>query len=235
MQPSSFSSTSSLRSRLEDNGLEWLGSFAPDADECPFPERQAQPHAIAIIGNVGSKVWPFFDAARQERPGLTLDHWTETVVSGIASDFGLDVVYPFEGPPYHPFIQWAKRTGTLFSSPIGLTIHPTYGLWLAFRAALLIDHPLYGDDASKSQPEPARRPCDDCKDRPCLTSCPVGAFSGDSYDFEACLDQVATPVNACRDSGCLARLACPVGQEHRYAKPHAGFHMQQLLNAHGRG
>ncbi|MGI9417544.1 MAG: ferredoxin [Geminicoccaceae bacterium] len=228
-------SASDLRSRLRDNGLEWLGTFAPGPDEGPFPDRAIPPRMIAIVGNVGSRIWPIFASARQKRPDLTLDRWTEETIGRIAEDFGVEAVYPFEGPPFHPFIQWARRTGTLFSSPIGLTIHPSYGLWVAFRAALLIDAPLDRDHADQIKPVPARRPCDDCEDRPCLRTCPVGAFTADGYDFRTCLDQVAKPVNACRGGGCLARIACPVGKEHRYDPAHAAFHMGELLKAHGKG
>jgi ferredoxin-like protein FixX len=221
-------SFSDLTSSLNANGLELLGSFTPDRQDGWFPERARQPSTIALVGNVGSRMWPHFDAARQKAADLTLDQWTEGVIEGIASDFGLDAVYPFKGPPYHPFIQWAKRTGQLFSSPIGLTIHPDYGLWIAFRAALLIDHPV--DDGGQA----ADHPCEACEEKPCLSTCPVGAFAKDGYDFQVCLDQVATPNNACREGGCLARIACPVARALRYEKPHAVFHMSQLLKAHGK-
>jgi hypothetical protein len=226
--PSSPISFSSLASGFRANGLKILGCFNLDANDRLFPDRAQQPSALAIVGNVGSALWPFFDAARQAEPGLTLDRWTEHVVGGIAAEFSLEAVYPFNGPPYHPFIQWAKRSGSLFSSPLGLTIHPDYGLWLAFRAALLIDHPF------DAPPATASLPCATCADKPCLAACPVGAFSGEGYDFGACLDHLATPVNACRDGGCLARLACPIGRQHRYTRPHAAFHMTQLLKAHGK-
>ncbi|MEZ5934872.1 MAG: hypothetical protein R3F54_23640 [Alphaproteobacteria bacterium] len=199
-----------------------------EMQERVFPDRARQPRALALIGNVGSAIWPFFDAARQNTPGLTLDRWTEETVGRIAADAGLEAVYPFNGPPYHPFIQWAKRTGRLFSSPIGLTIHSDHGLWLAFRAALLSDRPIDPADSS------AAHPCERCADRPCLTACPVGAFTDRGYDFQRCLDHVASPDNACREGGCLARIACPVGRQHRYVEPHAAFHMKQLLRAHGR-
>lgn len=222
---------SELTLKLRDNGLEILGFFDAEQDECLIPDRSIQPKAIAIVGNVGSEVWPFFQRARRDRPDLSLDRWTREVVDHVAGAFGIDAVYPFEGPPFHPFIRWARRTGALFSSPIGLTIHPTHGLWIAFRAALLIDRPL----DPEGQPVPPRHhhPCESCADRPCLTTCPVGAFTDERYDFEACVDHLATSKNACREGGCLARVACPVGRDHRYQQPHASFHMEQLLKAHG--
>ena len=227
-QPPATVSLPALLSRLGDNGLELLGSFNLETRDDWFPGRDHQPGSIALVGNVGSPMWPHFDAARQETPELTLDQWTEGVIGGIASDFNLDAVYPFKGPPYYPFIQWSKRTGRLYSSPIGLTIHPDYGLWVAFRAALLFDHPL--DD----EHEEASHPCESCQDRPCLSACPVDAFGKEDYNFNACLGHLTTPGNACREGGCLARIACPIGRHHRYQRPHANFHMTQLLKAHGK-
>ena len=159
-------SFSDLVSALRDNGLEMLGIFQPSGDEALFPDRSSEPSTVAIVGNVGSAVWPFFEAARQNSPGLTLDRWTETIVGEIAKKFGIDAVYPFEGPPFHPFIRWAERTGTLFPSPLGLTVHPTFGLWIAFRAALLIDQPLEGDSMPQGNSVSGRHPCNDCRDRP---------------------------------------------------------------------
>jgi ferredoxin-like protein FixX len=223
--PASFS-LPNLTSALGDNGLRLLGSFELGPADQWFVGRARQPRSIALVGNVGSLLWPYFDAARQARAGLTLDQWTEDVIGGIASGLGLDAVYPFKGPPYYPFIQWAKRTGQLFSSPIGLTIHPDYGLWIAFRAALLFDHSLGHEKTS------ADHPCESCEDRPCLSTCPVDAFDEEGYSFKTCLDHLTTPENACRNGGCLARIACPIGTNHRYGKPHAAFHMNQLLKAH---
>ena len=147
----------------------------------------------------------------------------------IADQFGVAVLYPFEGPPFWPFTQWAIRTGALFQSPTGLTIHRVFGLWHAFRAALLFDGDL---DLPKTG---AESPCDSCEARPCLTTCPVNAFTTAGYDFAACLDYVGAGKNNCRSNGCQARRACPIGQEYRYEPDQATFHMNHLLKAHGKG
>lgn len=224
----SASSLRALTAELRANGLDVLGFFHVEDHERLLPDRDRQPKAVLIVGNVGSRLWPIFEAARNDRPSLTLDQWTAETVGRIAAAFAVDAVFPFEGPPYHPFLRWAKRTGTLFASPLGLTIHPTYGLWHAFRAALLLDH----------RPDLAREkvisPCDSCATKPCLSACPVNAFTAEGYAFETCLDHLVTPVNDCRQRGCLARLACPIGTEHHYVRDHAAFHMGQLLKAHGK-
>jgi ferredoxin-like protein FixX len=228
IEPRSPISLMALTSALGANGLDLLGAFNVNQEDSWFSDRTKQPRAVAVIGNVGSAIWPFFENARRGQPDLTLDQWTENIVDGIASDRELEAVYPFSGPPYYPFVEWGKRTGTLFSSPLGLAIHPDHGLWIAFRAALLLDHRLDDERPALSHP------CSSCDDRPCLSACPVGAFTGDDYDFRACLDQVATPINPCREGGCLARIACPVGRPYRYERAHAAFHMHQLLKAHGK-
>ncbi len=214
--------------RLAVNDLILLGYFSVDKDEIIRPELARQPVTVALIGNAGSAIWPRFQAARRRDPGLSLDRWTKEVVDPIAGSFGLGVVYPFEGPPYWPFTRWAERSATLFASPLGLTIHPTFGLWHAFRCALLL-----GDDDGLPSLS-SENPCADCADRPCLDACPVGAFAEDGYDFQACLDHVGMSVNQCRQQGCLARAACPIGQGYRYLPNHAAFHMIELLKTHGR-
>ncbi|MGI9434126.1 MAG: hypothetical protein ACR2Q4_04735 [Geminicoccaceae bacterium] len=221
----------SLLSKLQDKGLYILGKFPVDADETVLPDAPAQPAEIAIVGNVGSSIWSTFEAQRRQQPDLTLDRWTKETIDGIFGPLGIRTLYPFEGPPYWPFTQWAKRTGNLFSSPIGITIHPTYGLWHAFRAALLFERSSDFDDCPRSESE---NPCDTCADRPCLNTCPVAAFSERGYDFGACLDHIATPSNACRQGACLARAACPIGRQYHYEQEHAAFHMHELLKAHGK-
>lgn len=218
-----------LRSSLDANGLSILGHFSLTDDEVFLPNKEKQPKVIAIVGNAGSSIWPAFTAARQEQPDLTLDRWTKAVLDDIAVTADARALYPFEGPPFWPFIQWAVRTGNLFPSPIGLTIHPVFGLWHAFRGALLFDRdPGLETAASES-------PCASCEDQPCLNTCPVGAFTDQGYDFEACLGYLGAGPNACRSEGCEARKACPIGKAHHYLPEHAAFHMNQLLHAHGKG
>ena len=57
---------------------------------------------------------------------------------------GAEVVFPFEGPPYPPVLQWAEQAGQAFPSPIAMFIHGKYGLWHAFQFAL--QKPLMGID-----------------------------------------------------------------------------------------
>ena len=224
---------SKLDDALEQNGLALLGGFELGPQETLDPPPEGAVRALLLIGNAGSALWPHFQAARAARTAKgetapSLDQWTKEVIEPIAAGIGAGAVYPFEGPPFHPFTRWAMRCGTLFRSPLGLTVHPVFGLWHAFRAALLLPEPM-------TLPVlPGENPCSTCLDRPCLRACPVEAFSAVGYDFERCLDHLAGPGEACRELGCLARSACPVGQAYRYRPAHAAFHQSELLRAHGR-
>ena len=123
---------------------------------------------------------------------------------------------------HFPFLTWARRAGAGHVSPLGLNIHPTYGLWHAFRAALLF--PVAFDLPMQSA---GAHPCETCADKPCLSACPVNAFNGTTYDVAACASHLDSPAgHDCMDNGCLARRACPVGQGFTYHPFQAQFFMR---------
>jgi hypothetical protein len=75
---------------------------------------------------------------------------------------------------------------------------------------------------------PQGSPCDACVGRPCLSACPVDAFTGTGYDVVRCRGHVEGHAGGlCRTDGCRARDACPVGRGHRYAPDQIRF----LMNA----
>jgi Fe-S-cluster-containing hydrogenase component 2 len=77
-------------------------------------------------------------------------------------------------------------------------------------------------------------PCETCIEKPCLSACPVGAFSATGYDVTACAQHVgAVAGSECMSRGCLARRACPVGRSFAYSPQQAGFHMRAFLKARG--
>ncbi|MBC8241719.1 MAG: hypothetical protein H8E30_14770 [Alphaproteobacteria bacterium] len=116
------------------------------------------------------------------------------------------------------------RAEPVFSSPIGPLIHPDHGLWHAYRGALAFARKL-------DIPERPDRsnPCDTCADKPCLSTCPVGAFAPGHYDVQGCANHLTTQAgDVCLAQGCLARRACPVGRDNAYSEVQARFHMSLL-------
>jgi hypothetical protein len=189
----------------------------------------ADVRTVALIGVAGRRGWDAFAASEEAHDGLDhpLDRFSRRVIDGLAREFGAIALYPFGGPPYFPFQQWARRAEPVHFSPLGLLIHPLYGLWHSYRGALgfreALDVPAW--DASPS-------PCDSCAEKPCLSACPAGAFAVGGYDVAACAAHLRSAAGAeCMERGCLARRACLVGPEHAHGAEQAAFTMQGFLRA----
>ncbi|MBT3768044.1 MAG: hypothetical protein HOB79_08845 [Rhodospirillaceae bacterium] len=184
------------------------------------------PQTHILIGNVGSAMWRSFLAENIDAPD-PLDRWTRQVVEPIAEQFNAQALYAFEGPPYHPFQRWAMKAEAVFPSPIGPLIHPKFGLWHAYRAALMFDRMI-----DLPIQEPAASPCEACAEKPCLSACPVEAFSTGRYDVPACVEHLETPEGAsCLNESCAARRACPVRAQHCYTPEQSKHHMTAFLRA----
>lgn len=204
-----------LEDRVASFGFRLAGGFHPDAGD-----GLTGVATLVMVGNVGPAMWRRFHAERPDGPD-PLDRWTRDRLSPVAREAGADLLLPNDGPPFRPFQRWALRSEPVHRSPIGLLIHPEFGLWQAYRAALLF---------AERHPLPARTdvpsPCDACPQRPCLSTCPVGAFGSDGYAADRCRDHLETDAGAdCMDRGCRARRACPVGRGHHHGGGQARFHM----------
>ncbi len=181
--------------------------------------------AVVLIGNAGPAMFDRFARERDPERDL-LDAWTRDCVDELAIELGARAVYPFDTPPL-PFLTWARRGGGGHVSPLGLNIHPQFGLWHAYRAALL-----FGADPGLPPQPTSVSPCTDCLGRPCLSACPAHAFDGSRYDVGACAGHVhSTAGRPCATAGCLARHACPVGQAYAYRPAQAAFHMKAFITA----
>lgn len=119
------------------------------------------------------------------------------------------------------------------ASPLGILLHPQFGLWHSYRGALGFSQAL---DVPAKPVAPAH-PCDHCLDKPCLSHCPAEAVRVENFNVSACRAHLATEGGqaGCMQQGCLARNACPVGQAYRYPGPQLRFHMQALGQALGQG
>lgn len=225
--PPSFES---VEAAVEAEGLASRGAFHVVAHDAVPPFADGAPAAtLVLVGNAGPGMWPAFAASEEANDGGpdALDRWSRRVVSRLARTLGGAAHFPFGGPPWLPFIRWAQRVGPVYPSPIGPLVHPDFGLWHAYRGAVAFRERLVlppRDDRAS--------PCDTCAGRPCLSSCPVGAFSADGYDVEGCVGHISSPDGAvCLGTGCLARHACPVGRNATYAAAQAAFHMRAFLDA----
>ena len=195
-----------------------LGGFHAEGDAA-LPKGT---RTLLLLGP-GPGFWPHLKA-QPEWDGAPdpIDRWSRRVIGGMACDLGAKALFPFTGPPYHPFYQWALRTGRIQASPVRLLVHDEQGLWVSFRGALA----LKGTIALPPAP-PA--PCEACDGRPCLAACPGEALTGAGYDVPACHVYLDSPEGQdCLSQGCAVRRACPVSQRYDRMPEQSAWHMARF-------
>ena len=79
-------------------------------------------------------MWAQFSEARGSSR-LRLDDWSKREIDRLADELGAAAFYPFT-EPYLPFQRWAQKAEPCHVSPLGVLIHPDYGLWHGYRGAL---------------------------------------------------------------------------------------------------
>jgi ferredoxin len=210
---------------LAATGMVARGGFAAGPDDGVPPQPDGTPtQTVVVIGNVGGAMWPRFRAAEQAVDD-PLDTWTRAVLAPIAASVGATFVHPSD-EPFQPFQRWAQRAEGIAQSPISILIHPQHGLWHAYRGAFLFPIAIEGLPPPIGDPSP----CLSCADQPCLSACPVDAFTIGNYDADACRSHVRSRLEpVCIDAGCAARLACPIGTNNRYGPDQMNFHMKAFV------
>ncbi|MEO4000028.1 hypothetical protein [Mesorhizobium sp. CAU 1732] len=218
---------------LAEHGLIARGGFRfADGDTPPAGPSGQPAQSVVLVGSAGAAYWTHFTDWRSRQPvdpGDPLDSWSRQVIGAVALQAGARLVMPNDRP-YAPFQQWAMRAEGLRPSPLGILMHPDYGLWHAYRGALLFDDDVEDFD---SPPAPKQNhPCDACVDKPCMTACPVDAHGERGFAYEACLGHVRSALGEpCRATGCLDRNACPVGTAYRYPAEIQAFHQRAFAGA----
>ena len=208
-----------IEARLAGERLVVLGGFGAADDEPGLPRGTA---TVLMIGPAAA-FWPHVTGAPEWQDGKPdpVDRWSRRVIGRIACDLGAKALFPFGGPPWHPFQSWALRTGRVWESPVRLLVHDVQGLWVSFRGALALK-------VAVALPEGGAAPCGGCE-RPCLTACPPRALTGAGYDVPGCHRFLETPEGrGCMAGGCAVRAACPVSQGYDRMRDQSAYHMRQF-------
>lgn len=180
---------------------------------------------LILLGPDEPAFWPAFTQSAEYQDGQPdpMDRWSTRVITDLAADLGAQPLFPFDGPPWHPFIQWAKDSGRACASPINLLVHDQAGLFASYRGALGFAQRI------KLPPPPQQPPCAQCA-APCLSTCPVGALTPQGYDVPACKDYLRTDAGLdCMQNGCAARRGCPVSRSYGRLPEQSAFHMRAFL------
>ena len=215
-----------VRMAIEARGLSYRGALHPAAEDLPDG---GDVGTLVLVGFTGNTNWRHFEQSPEARDGLPdpLDRWSERVITALAGELHATALFPFQGPPWLPFLKWAQHAEPVRPSPLGMLIHPDWGLWHSWRGALA-----FAERFELPPPDRRPRPCDTCIEKPCLSACPVNAFTGGGYDVAACVAHISTVAGTdCMDEGCRARRACPVGRAHRYSPAQAALSMRAFRKA----
>lgn len=208
-----------IQDTLVSKGLHLNGIVQAEASDDVPQDCQT----LLMIGPNEPQFWSIFSSSSEYSDGAKhpLDRWSKRVIGELSRELGGAAFFPYDGPPYWPFLRWAERTERAWPSPTGLLVHYTAGLFLSYRGAIAL--PYLIDDA----PQPPQRPCDSCTGTPCVTACPVGALgAGQAYDVPACQAHLATSAGRdCLTNGCLVRRACPVSKAFGRLPEQSEFHM----------
>ena len=194
-----------LQAAAKARHLTILGGFHPTAKDATPEGCQT----VLMLGPDEPSFWPHLSASPEYKSADPdpVDRWSVRVIGAWAEELNARALYPFGGPPYLPFFDWALRTGRIHASPIRLLVHDAAGLFVSFRGALALP---WRVDLPPAPPSP----CMSCADQPCRSACPVDALDGAGYDVPACKRYLhSRPGADCMTQGCAARRACPVSQQ----------------------
>ena len=204
-----------LQSELRALQLDIFGAFHPTPDD----KAPTGTKTLLLLGPLEPGFWPNFTDTPEYQDGAPdpLDRWSKRIINPWAKANNATAIFPSDGPPFAPFIQWAKSSGRAWASPVGLLVHDVAGLFVSYRAAIAL--PAFID-----LPKGSYNPCDTCQ-KPCLTACPVNALA-DGYDVARCKSHLNKPAGKiCMETGCLVRKACPSGQKYGRLPEQSAFHM----------
>ncbi len=215
-----------IRASSGESGLEVAGVLRPG-------EPALGRYRTVVLLGPSPFFWTIFRASPEIRDHDPdpMDRWSSRVVSGLAELHGASPLFPFGGPPFLPFTEWALATGRCWMSPVGLLVHERTGLMVSFRGALGFAHVVEGrDPPGEPGAQAGESPCASCPGRPCTTACPVAALTSAGYDVAGCKQFLRSDRGSdCMTRGCGVRRACPVSRGAGRSKEQSAFHMRAFL------
>ncbi len=202
----------------QDAGLIVMGAQHPRESDA----KQLEGGTLILLGTAAA-FWDVFETSPEwaDKQPHPIDRWSTRVVEGLAQDLTATAYFPFGGPPYTPFIDWALKSGRTFTSPVGALVHDSVGMLISLRGALHFEQEF--DVTTPS----GVSPCTDCP-APCATACPVEALNAHAfYDVDSCHSYLNTKSGqSCLTEGCATRLACPISDGAERGRTQTAHHMR---------
>lgn len=194
---------------------------------------------LVLIAHGGKDLWQRFKAEQvqgdEPLDQMCVNAWKSVVEKEPLRNPNYQILYPTAEPLASTGVSLpalGALAGWHHTSPLGIGIHPQFGLWSAYRLLILTDTNLANvsnlqNDNLNAGTE-AQSPCDACASKPCLAACPAGAVNATAFKVSDCIDHRMSPGSACQQQ-CLSRIACPVAREHRYTKEQINYHYASSL------
>ncbi len=148
-----------------------------------------------LVGNTRA-LWPRFLAARRDEPD-PLDRYVARAFERVFPQERVWLAHVAYDGAFVPVQRLAHAVGLAYLAPTHLSIHPTYGPWLALRGVVA----LAGQPVERA---PITPPCR------CARACTSALASAMSSKDPA--------------SWIAVRDACPIGREHRYSDDQLHYH-----------
>ena len=163
---------------------------------------------VIIVGN-SAALWPKLrqSLTSRELPDHPVDQHVERAVTSTLDELDershmLWSHHTYDGS-YIPMVAIAHAAGLAHRAPCQLSVHETFGPWLALRGVIILDRV---GPTVHGLPIPAKDLCTPC-DKPCMIALEDAQKAPD--DWRAWL--------AIRD-------ACPYGHAHRYCEAQIRYH-----------
>lgn len=174
-----------------------------------------RPRALVIVVGNTVGLWAHLARAIDGLPAIDpIDAYAARSIGAVAArvlaGVRYDVYYAPEPPPRRVALQrLADVAGLAALAPSHLCVHPTFGPWIALRAAIVVDV-----DGPDRPPPPCARACD------CATGCGPALERALAAGAPAGADEL-------RERWRLwlaVRDACPIGRAHRYGDDQLAYH-----------
>ena len=176
---------------------------------------------LVVLLQTGANYWEHLRNLRNRDPELdahadpldTLSRRLSLRLSTLLGEAHQGSEFPFASSLN--FVALGQRMGAGLPSRLRVLIHPVYGTWITFRMLFYIRD---SRGVLPTTPPIAVDACNGCP-APCIPACPAGAFVGkagaEQLDYPMSFRYRKDHGGTCADA-CAARVACPVGAEHRY-------------------
>lgn len=224
----------SVAEELYERGLNLQAVFQFDQlpDELQQRIVQCEPESahyrtLILLGNGGSRFWQSMQQHRtksEQEVDPVDNYFTRTVENLFDADSDYRIIYP--GNHLLPLQALGKLAGWHHDSPLGLGIHPVFGLWFAYRGLIMSNTNI--TMLAENFDIPSASPCVSCDEKPCIKACPAMAVTLSEFKVQPCSDYRLESASRCQ-SRCVSRLVCPIGRDYRYLEAQMAYHYGHSL------